>query len=75
MSGLAAPRATGISPAPAASRTVRVFATTLSKFVFPSTHVIPMRFTKGERAAKRSANASSTPVSTSRIIFMYLPFN
>ncbi len=70
ISGRAAPRATGMSPAPAWSRTISVFRTTWSTSVFPATQVTARRSRPGCRTANSSARASSTPVSQSMITGM-----
>src|SRR5262245_49980704 len=67
-SGRPQPRPTRISGAPAASRTFSVFVTTCSTGTLPATQEIARRSSAGCRSAKRIAKASSTPVSTSRII-------
>ena len=66
-SGRTAPAATGISGAPATSRTRSVFSTTRSSDALPVTQLTPMRSMPGCFTAARIARASSTPVSTSRI--------
>ena len=66
--GRSQPRCTGKSSgAPAASSTRCVASTTRSTSTLPETHVTPSRSIAGHRTAKRSAKASSTPVSTSKM--------
>ncbi len=64
--GRSAPRPTGTSPRPAVSRTTRVLRTTSSSGALPATQLTARRSSAGWRAASSSAQASSTPVSTSR---------
>ena len=64
--GGAAPTPTGTSPRPAVSSTTRVLRTTSASGALPPTQVTARRSSRGCRAARRRAQASSTPVSTSR---------
>ena len=65
-SGRAAPTPTGTSPRPAVSSTTRVLRTTSASGALPPTQVTARRSSPGCSAARRRAQASSTPVSTSR---------
>ncbi len=70
ISGRSAPRATGMSLAPACSSTVSVLRTTPSTSVFPATQVTARTSRPGCRTANSRARASSTPVSQSMITGM-----
>ena len=66
-SGTLAPAATGISVRPAISTMRMAFGRVNSRGTFPDTAVMASIFSSGDRMANSNANASSTPVSVSRM--------